>query len=59
VLRICALILCLLAAATLNWKGNSSSQSASSVQSFSVITIHIDRSQSLVLPHELAKALLP
>ena len=59
-LRFCALILCMLAAATLDWKApRPSDASTYSVKSFSLITIRIDRSQRFVLPNELAGILLP
>ena len=57
-LRICALILCALAAASLDWTSATHSRSPSySVQNFSLVTIRIDRSQQFALPP--ANALVP
>jgi hypothetical protein len=60
VLRICALILCVLAAFTLNWTPAPRSQSPTqSVERFSLITIEIDRSQHFAVPNGLAESVLP
>jgi hypothetical protein len=53
-------MLCILAAATLDWNAPARSQPTSySAPSFSLITIHIDRSQRFVLPNEVAGVPLP
>jgi hypothetical protein len=58
-LRICALILCALAALTLDSTPMPRTQAPwHAVESFSLITIQIDRSQRVVLP-EVSGALLP
>ena len=58
-LRICALILCLLAATRLNWTAAPASHSADVTRSFSLVTIQIDKSEHFIRPNEPAQALLP